>query len=261
MKKAIADLYLENISNTEFIREPEVMEYMEKVNIFLREYFPLYNPREWRYIEEYDEDGLLVVWQEYIVKTVYEVYNSFLYGNFMCAISMTRTLIESYVYYSILKKEQNPNLILEWFFSNHLNSVRYMNGKFKHKMKAIHEMFCDLKGIDSEETWQRYIKADDHENEWLKTLKMKKTTFSVCCEYIEEKQIYKDYREAGNFVHAQSIVTKLEPFTFYETIFSKMTLMMIYIFKALRLFNQSEETELAIQELEMELFKLNNVFL
>lgn len=261
MKKEIADLYLENISNTEFIREPEVMEYMEKVNIFLRKYFPLYNPREWRCNKEYDEDGLLVAWQEYIVKTVYEIYNSFLYGNFMCAISMSRTLIESYVYYSILKKEQNPDLILEWFLSNHLNSVRYMPRKYKNKMKTIHEMFCDLKGIDDISIWQRYIEADDYENEWLKLLGLKEKSFYACCKYIGEKDIYKDYREAGHFVHAQSIVTKLGPFTFYESIYSKMTLMMVYLFKSLRLFNQNEEAELAMQELEIGMYKLKNVFL
>ena len=108
MKKEMAYLYLENISNIEFVCEPEVMEYLEKVNIFLRKYFALYNfeefnKRDWIYKEDYDPDGLLESWQEYIVKTIYEIYNSFLCGNFMCAISMTRTLIESYVYYSILK--------------------------------------------------------------------------------------------------------------------------------------------------------------
>ena len=81
------------------------------------------------------------------------------------------------------------------------------------------------------------------------------------CEYIEESEIYKDYENASSFVRGQDITTKLGPFTFYISIYSKLYTMTEYIFKSIRLFEVEESLEERMQELEEELLVLGETYL
>ncbi len=257
MDKQITELYFQDYANTEFVQEPEIKEYLSRIHDFLDTYFNRYEPSVWTCQEDFDTDGFLILWQKYIVEAVYEIYNSFLYGNFMSAMAMSRALMESCVYYAILKEEKSSELIFEWFISNLMNRVRRMEPKYREKMRTAVEMFCEEKDRDCDKLWDRYMKSKLYESEWLKDIiAPDKPTFYNCCKYIGEETLYDDFHYASGFVHAQSITNKMCPFAFYENIYAKLQLVMIYIFKSLRLFNTREDAELEMCSLEIRLAEL-----
>lgn len=198
-------------------------------------------------------------WQKYIVEAVYEIYNSFLCGNFMSAVAMSRSLMESCVYYTILKKEKSSDLILEWYLSNHMNNIRRLEPKYQEMMKEVMELFCEAKGLECNKIWNRYIDSKLYEAEWLKNIiAPEKPTFKNCCKYIGDEELYSAFEYASSFLHAQSIRNKMEPFTFYESIYSQLYVIMTYIFRALRLFNRNEDAEEEMSYLETKIGELND---
>lgn len=85
--------------------------------------------------------------------------------------------------------------------------------------------------------------------------------FKSLCEYINEKEIYTDYESASSFIHAQDITTKLSPFTFYPSIYSKLYLMMSYIFKTIKLFEIEDSLNERMINLEEEFLVLSEKYL
>lgn len=105
---SLNELYIENYSNTEFMSEPEVFNYMKKVSDFLKEYNDLNLYYALQENEDYDKDGWLNIWRNHMKDLIIELYNAFIYGNLISATAMTRSLIECYVYIKILMTEKNP---------------------------------------------------------------------------------------------------------------------------------------------------------
>lgn len=65
-----------------------------------------------------------------------------------------------------------------------------------------------------------------------------------------------DYKSACSYVHAQDIVTKIMPFTFYSSIYHKLYMMMTYIFRTVSLYPISDEQRKEMEALEAELIDL-----
>ena len=57
-------------------------------------------------------------------------------------------------------------------------------------------------------------------------------------------------------MHAQDIVTKIMPFTFYSSIYHKLYMMMTYIFRTVSLYPISDEQRKEMEALEAELIDL-----
>ena len=75
-------------------------------------------------------------------------------------------------------------------------------------------------------------------------------------EYLQETELYQTYQWACAFVHGQDIRSKIHPFTFYDSTYHLLTVMMSYIFRAIRLYPVSEELEAEMQKLERDLAAL-----
>ena len=254
-------LYIENSSNTEFVYEEDVYQYLEDVSAFLN----FYNGRyRWKYKNpEYDTMGYLKMWQKYIQELIMELFNSFVYGNFLSVAAMTRTLMECYVYVSILKKEQSQELLDEWWICNliHKADSALQTEAGKKQVDNI-KAYCELRNMDFEEKWEYYTTYAKKEQGWLRTLMGNQSIgFQALCKYIGEEEIHSDYESANAYVHGQDIATKLLSFTFYCTIYVRLYLMMQYIFKAIRLFETDKEMEDWMLELEAGLIELGDTYL
>ena len=86
--------------------------------------------------------------------------------------------------------------------------------------------------------------------------KGKTPTFELYCNYLGDTHIYEDYESACVFVHGQDLTAKSMPFTFYISICYRFNMMMLYIFRTIRLFPLSESLEDKITKLEDELITL-----
>ena len=75
-------------------------------------------------------------------------------------------------------------------------------------------------------------------------------SFYQVCEYLQEKELYQTYQWACAFVHGQDIRSKMHPFTFYDSTYHLLTVMMYCTFRAIRLFPVSEKLEAEMQDLE-----------
>ena len=60
--------------------------------------------------------------------------------------------------------------------------------------------------------------------------------FSHVCEYLQETELYQTYQWACAFVHGQDIRSKNASLTFYDSTYHLLTVMMSYIFRAIRLY-------------------------
>ncbi|HHP9127148.1 TPA: DUF5677 domain-containing protein, partial [Listeria monocytogenes] len=249
-------LQIENYYNTEFVLEKDVYVFLEKVSNLLKKYGKTDNYKINIENEEYDKLGLLIHWQSYMKELIVELFNSFVNGNLISNAAMTRSLIEGYVYLSIIKKERNPLLVQDWFLCNLIiGSKRYDDGTREILNNTLKELFDSNEDIQS-----RYKKGNT--NNWLSTVIAKKNiTFRDACEYLEEDYLYKDFQEASSFVHAQDIQTKLSPFFSYSSIYGKLYIMIIYMFKTLLLFESSLVLKEEIADLELELIILGENYL
>ena len=137
------ELYIENYSNTEFISEPDVYSYLQKVHDFLIEY------------HDYDFDCMICednqnpgnfyirLWKSHISELINELYNALIYGNLFSVAAMTRTLIECFVYYSILTKPGNEQLIHHWFICN-----MCCKGKDSDTLRKTIQQYCKINLLD-----------------------------------------------------------------------------------------------------------------
>ncbi|MBC1243141.1 hypothetical protein HB800_04185 [Listeria welshimeri] len=253
---SLTELEIKNYYNTEFVLEKDVYLYLKKVSNVLKEYIKIDNYKINIDREDYDEFGLLIQWQSYMKDLINELYNSFINGNLISNVAMTRSLIECYVYISIIKKEKNPLLLQDWFFSNLIKgSKRYNEGNKELLNNTLAQFF---EGYD---ILQSRLKKGNSNN-WLSTVIPKKNiTFRDACEYLNEDYIYEDFQEASSFVHGQDIKSKITPFFSYSSIYSKLYTMMIYIIKSLYLFDLSSELKEEIDDLEFELILLGKKYL
>lgn len=254
------ELYIENYSNTEFVSEEDVQEFMSHLSNFLRGYQAFcYKNREQN---DFDPAGWLGIWRNHIVDLMIELFNSFVHGNLLVASAMTRSLIECYVYVSILKQEQSEGLMNEWWLCNMIHKIPQIKGQKEEKIKVALKEYCESCNIDFEEKWKYYTQKETSNNAWLKhTKKLKKIGFNSLCEFINESDIYTDYALACSYVHAQGLPTTGSLFSFYSTIYFKLYCMSLYMFKTIRLFETNEALEQAMDELECELLELGENYL
>ena len=257
---SLEELYIENYSNTEFVSEEDVQEFMSHLSNFLRNYQDFCSKN--REQNDFDPAGWLGMWRNHIVDLMIESFNSFVHGNLLVASAMTRSLIECYVYISILKQEQSEELMNEWWICNIIHKIKPIKGQKEEKIKAALKEYCESCNIDFEAKWKYYTQKEKSSNAWLKhTNKLKKIGFNSLCEFINEPEIYADYESACSYVHAQGLLAILHFFTFYSTIYGKLYCMLLYMFKTIRLFETNEALEQAMDELECELLELGENYL
>ena len=60
----------------------------------------------------------------------------------------------------------------------------------------------------------------------------------------------------GVVVHGQDLTSKIMPFTFYVSICYRFNMMMLYIFRTIRLFPLNESLEIQLTDLEDKLIPL-----
>lgn len=253
-------LLIENYSNTEFVYENDVYNYLKKLSDFLKEYNDLdsYYSSNMKYT--FDESRWLITWRMQMKELIIELVNAFVSGNFYTVSAMTRTLIEFYVYIKIILKEGKSELIDEWCICESIKTLKKNNNK---ELRTYFEKYMETKEIDFEEKWNFYTKKGENENSWLRSIidKKGKITFFDVCKYLDEAYIYEDFSDACDFVHSLSLNSKLFPFTFYSSIYSKMFIMLNYVFKSIRLFELPDDLDKKIDNLLIELKKLSNKYL
>ena len=249
---SLEELYIENYANTEFLSEVDVYEYMKTVSVFLKQYKEMIKYQGKK--EEYDVFGWLAMWRKHMNELAVELFNSFVFGNYLSVAAMTRSLIECYIYGSILKKEKSQLLIDEWWICNMIHKAL----EDESQVDIIKE-YCKLHKLDFEEKWKYYSKAKGGAA-WLKELMGSRGIgVNALCIYIGEEDVYRDYQNSSDFVHGQDIATKMSPFTWYSSIYLRLYLMMTYIFKTIRLFDNDVEKEL--RELEYGLRELGKKYI
>lgn len=248
--------------------------YLEHFSEFLR----IYQEQErWCRADQTAEDkeiDFMQLWYKHLKEIIIELFNNFIHGNLLSVAAMTRTLIECYVYISILIQEQNPKLKEDWFLCSLMKKVRDADSLKSTEKDGIMEQiktYCNVRGCDFSEVYGRFYEGEENknkkkkyisDNEWLSDIiKEKSITFKKVCEYLGKDSIYKDYQALCTFVHGQDAYTKMLPFTFYSSIYEKMLLMSIYTFESIRLFEIDDELENTIQNLEEELYKLGEEYL
>ena len=244
------EVYIENYSNTEFVSEPDVFNYLKKFHDFLIEYRNYDFDRMICEDSETSKSSHIRLWKNHAIELIHELYNAFVHGNLLTVAAMTRTLIECFVYLSIFLKDGNDYLIQEWYLCSFCVSLK----DNQELLEKIFEKYCVLNNLDFEHKWSFYH-VKPKENKWLKHI-INNTKFESLCNYLNDEQIYQDYKSACSFVHGQDIASKMIPFTFYESISNRFDMMMLYIFRTFRLFPLSEVLEDRIADLEDELIVL-----
>lgn len=250
----LSDLYIENYSNTEFISENEVYDYLEKVSHFLKEYNTADLHLSLIKCEAYDPDGWLIRWYSNMKDLIIELFNSFLFGNLMSAAAMTRTLIENYIYIRIFMKERSEKLMEDWFISSILCRFKKTSPTQNKEKKKLIQDYCSLKHRDFSEVLKNL--GNGYEDSWLKNVIGEKPSIRKLCKYLKDESIYDDYQELCAFVHGQNACIKLAPFLFYSSIYDKFYIMMTYIFKSLRLYPMTEKLYKELETLETGLIEL-----
>lgn len=206
-------LFLENYENTEFVYEEDIYDFLKRVANFLK-VFMAGDGIAISWTEDgkkRDILGLMDKWGRYMRELIVELFDSFIYGNFLSGSAMTRTLIESYIYLSILIEDQSGKLLGEWFICSLLAGKKYGVKKKKIIYDMI-EKICREYGIDYENSCIRFEKG--RENEWLtEVIGKKRVSVYDVCQYLKREDIFYDYKSACSFVHGQDMVAKMFPFT------------------------------------------------
>ena len=244
------DLYIENYSNTEFISEPDVYDYIKKVHNFLLEFQSFDLDCIINSGNQINENHNFRLWKNHISELTVELYNSFIYGNLLTVTAMTRTLIECFVYFSILSSQENNGVIHEWYLCSLCNSMK----NDPTKLEEYFKVYCNLNSLNFEEKWDLYNKKPNA-NKWLKQLGLE-PTFKGACNFLNDEHIYQDFESACSFVHGQDISSKTAPFRFYVSICYRFNMMMLYIFRTIRLFSLNNSLEDQLISLEDELIEL-----
>lgn len=253
---SLDDLYVENFSHTEYQSEATVYAYLKQVSDFLKRYQELDAEYALLPPEPYDPQNYLLQWRLHMRELINKLFNMFVGGNLFSAAAMTRTLMECCVYGKVLKQEKSARLLEDWFLCGMIRSLPGQDGALRQaKLKTVYAL-CSAWNREPEETIRRFKKGN--ENEWLVSVIPGKGRiyFSHVCEYLQETELYQTYQWACAFVHGQDIRSKMHPFTFYDSTYHLLTVMMSYIFRAIRLYPVSEELEAEMQKLERDLAAL-----
>ena len=253
---SLDDLYVENFSHTEYQSEATVYAYLKQVSDFLKRYQELDAEYALLPPEPYDPQNYLLQWRLHMRELINELFNMFVGGNLFSTAAMTRTLMECCVYGKVLKQEKSARLLEDWFLCGMIRSLPGQDGALRQaKLKTVYAL-CSAWNREPEETIRRFKKGN--ENEWLVSVIPGKGRiyFSHVCEYMQETELYQTYQWACAFVHGQDIRSKIHPFTFYDSTYHLLTVMMSYIFRAIRLYPVSEELEAEMQKLERDLAAL-----
>ena len=253
---SLDDLYVENFSHTEYQSEATVYAYLKQVSDFLKRYQELDAEYALLPPEPYDPQNHLLQWRLHMRELINELFNMFVGGNLFSAAAMTRTLMECCVYGKVLKQEKSARLLEDWFLCGMIRSLPGQDGALRQaKLKTVYAL-CSAWNREPEETIRRFKKGN--ENEWLVSVIPGKGRiyFSHVCEYLQETELYQTYQWACAFVHGQDIRSKMHPFTFYDSTYHLLTVMMSYIFRAIRLYPVSQELEAEMQKLERDLAAL-----
>lgn len=248
--------YVENFSHTEYQSEATVYAYLKQVSDFLKRYQELDAEYALLPPEPYDPQNYLLQWRLHMRELINELFNMFVGGNLFSTAAMTRTLMECCVYGKVLKQEKSARLLEDWFLCGMIRSLPGQDGALRQaKLKTVYAL-CSAWNREPEETIRRFKKGN--ENEWLVSVIPGKGRiyFSHVCEYLQETELYHTYQWACAFVHGQDIRSKMHPFTFYDSTYHLLTVMMSYIFRAIRLYPVSEELEAEMQKLERDLAAL-----
>ena len=253
---SLDDLYVENFSHTEYQSEATVYAYLKQVSDFLKRYQELDAEYALLPPEPYDPQNHLLQWRLHMRELINELFNMFVGVNLFSTAAMTRTLMECCVYGKVLKQEKSARLLEDWFLCGMIRSLPGQDGALRQaKLKTVYAL-CSAWNREPEETIRRFKKGN--ENEWLVSVIPGKGRiyFSHVCEYLQETELYQTYQWACAFVHGQDIRSKMHPFTFYDSTYHLLTVMISYIFRAIRLYPVSEELEAEMQKLERDLAAL-----
>ena len=253
---SLDDLYVENFSHTEYQSEATVYAYLKQVSDFLKRYQELDAEYALLPPEPYDPQNHLLQWRLHMRELINELFNMFVGGNLFSTAAMTRTLMECCVYGKVLKQEKSARLLEDWFLCGMIRSLPGQDVALRQaKLKTVYAL-CSAWNREPEETIRRFKKGN--ENEWLVSVIPGKGRiyFSHVCEYLQETELYQTYQWACAFVHGQDIRSKMHPFTFYDSTYHLLTVMISYIFRAIRLYPVSEELEAEMQKLERDLAAL-----
>lgn len=253
---SLDDLYVENFSHTEYQSEATVYAYLKQVSDFLKRYQELDAEYALLPPEPYDPQNHLLQWRLHMRELINELFNMFVGGNLFSAAAMTRALMECCVYGKVLKQEKSSRLLEDWFLCGMIRSLPDQDGALRQAgLKTVYAL-CSAWNREPEETIRRFKKGN--ENEWLASVIPVKGRiyFSHVCEYLQETELHQTYQWACAFVHGQDIRSKMHPFTFYDSTYHLLTVMMSYIFRAIRLYPVSQELEAEMQKLERDLAAL-----
>lgn len=253
---SLDDLYVENFSHTEYQSEATVYAYLKQVSDFLKRYQELDAEYALLPPEPYDPQNHLLQWRLHMRELINELFNMFVGGNLFSAAAMTRALMECCVYGKVLKQEKSTRLLEDWFLCGMIRSLPDQDGALRQAgLKTVYAL-CSAWNREPEETIRRFKKGN--ENEWLASVIPVKGRiyFSHVCEYLQETELHQTYQWACAFVHGQDIRSKMHPFTFYDSTYHLLTVMMSYIFRAIRLYPVSQELEAEMQKLERDLAAL-----
>lgn len=256
---SLDELYIENYSNTEFIMEPDVYDYLKHFSALLRHYNEWDIGQKKSEEEIFDESSFMQMWYKHIGEIMNELFNNFIHGNLLSAAAMTRTLIECYVYLSILLKEQDIRLVEDWFFCSVMAKIKNKGELTDNVIETI-KKYCINRNIDFNEIYNKFYGKS--ENSWLsRIIDKKKIVFRDACEYLNRPEIDGDYKFLCAFVHGQDVNSKLMPFTFYSSIYEILYLMSEYIFASIRMIKIKNKLEDEIMNLEEKLFELGKQYI
>ena len=251
-------LYVENYSNTEFMSEEPVREYLKDVSAFVSALRVVRLARK-------DGSGEGVTewrsyWHAYLVDLITELFNGFVLGNLISVSAMTRTLVESYAYISLFERDLEGTLLRRWYASGLLSMVKMTPSQRGDEAMQLVRKQCEAIGVSYDELKKDRRKGSD--NAWLKPLIGKnRIGFADICNYLGDPAMNGDYKRACSFVHGQDLSAKADPFTYYFATYEKLYLMMDYMLKVATLLIPGEEAVLAqVEPLREKLYSLGEVY-
>jgi len=249
---SLNELFVENYSNTEFMSEEDVYDFLKIFSAFLKEYNDFSRESVQKENPDFDPLGWMKTWRRHMDDLINELFDCFLYGNLLSTAAMTRTLIECYVYYSVLVKEKNERLLDEWYLCS---VCRTADGG--DRREELVRSYCELRKLNFNEKWEFFSK-NKRVDAWLAPVLPKgRSGISAACEYLDvDNAVYEDYQRACAFVHGQDLTSKVLPFAFYSSVFSKLYMMIFYIFKTVRLFGLNAALEARVRDMEKDLLRL-----
>lgn len=124
-----------------------MFDYLTKVHQFLTEYHNYDFDCMIRENNQIMGNEYLRLWKNHIGELINELYNSFIYGNLLTVAAMTRTLIECFVYFSILSSPENEQLIHHWYIC----SMCHKKELDANRSKEIVKKYCHTNHLNFSE--------------------------------------------------------------------------------------------------------------